>query len=438
MDYRESLEFLKHLTKFGFNMGLERIEELTRRCGLPQERLRFFHIGGTNGKGSVAAMVTAILEEAGYRVGLFTSPHLHSYTERMRINGRSIPEERLAKLLTWFRPLLEEMVAAGCEHPTEFEVLTAAALKYFADEGVELVVLEVGLGGAIDSTNVIPASLVSCITNVGMDHMEYLGNSIEAIARVKAGIIKKGGTVVTAARRPEALAVIKDVCREKGATLYVVGRDVTWQEKGVSLSGGKLDLKGLLNNYEGLKISLLGRHQLENAATAVAVIEAAVRHHGLAVAEGHIRRGLARASWPGRLEIMHHAPMVVIDGAHNLDGARSLSRSLKELFSYRHLFLVLGILADKEREKVVAELAPLADRVIVTRPNNPRAGDWQSLALMVRRLGVRAEVVADIPDALRHALDIAGPSDLICVTGSLYMVAEAREWLKKLKKEDSI
>lgn len=238
MDYRESLEFLKHLTKFGFNMGLERIEELTRRCGLPQERLRFFHIGGTNGKGSVAAMVTAILEEAGYRVGLFTSPHLHSYTERMRINGRSIPEERLAKLLTWFRPLLEEMVAAGCEHPTEFEVLTAAALKYFADEGVELVVLEVGLGGAIDSTNVIPASLVSCITNVGMDHMEYLGNSIEAIARVKAGIIKKGGTVVTAARRPEALAVIEDVCREKGATLYVVGRDVTWQEKGVSLSGG--------------------------------------------------------------------------------------------------------------------------------------------------------------------------------------------------------
>lgn len=438
MDYRESLEFLKHLTKFGFNMGLERIEELTRRCGLPQEQLRFFHIGGTNGKGSVAAMVTAILEEAGYRVGLFTSPHLHSYTERMKINGRPISEERLAKLLTWFRPLLEEMVAAGFEHPTEFEVLTAVALKYFADEDVDFVVLEVGLGGAIDSTNVISASLVSCITNVGMDHMEYLGNSIEAITRVKSGIIKKGGTVVTAARRPEALAVIEDVCREKGATLYVVGRDVTWQEKGVNLSGGEMDLRGLNNHYKNLKISLLGRHQLENAATAVAVIEAAVCHHGLAVNEGHIRRGLARASWPGRLEIMHYAPMVVIDGAHNLDGARSLSRSLKELFSYRHLFLVLGMLADKEREKVVAELVPLAERVIVTRPNNPRAGDWQSLALMVRSLGIQAETVPEIPVALQLALNIAGPSDLICVTGSLYMVAEAREWLKKLKKEDSI
>ncbi|MBC7325277.1 MAG: bifunctional folylpolyglutamate synthase/dihydrofolate synthase, partial [Moorella sp. (in: Bacteria)] len=178
MDYPEALEYLRQLTKFGYNLGLGRIKELTRRCGSPQDRLRFIHIGGTNGKGSVAAMVTSILQQAGYRVGLFTSPHLHSYTERIRINGACIPAERLAALLTWFQPVLETMVAEGYEHPTEFEVITAVALKYFADEGVDLVVLEVGLGGAIDSTNVIDSALVSVITNVGMDHMQYLGHRI--------------------------------------------------------------------------------------------------------------------------------------------------------------------------------------------------------------------------------------------------------------------
>ncbi|CEP67063.1 Folylpolyglutamate synthetase [Moorella glycerini] len=436
MNYREALEFLRQLTKFGCNLGLERIKELTRRCGSPQERLRFIHIGGTNGKGSVAAMVASILEQAGYRVGLFTSPHLHSYTERMRINGASIPEERLAALLTWFKPVLEAMVAAGYEHPTEFEVSTAVALKYFAEEGVDLAVLEVGLGGAIDSTNVIDSALVSVITNVGMDHMQYLGNNIAAIARVKAGIIKEGGIVVTAAHRPEALEVISRTCREKGATLYRVGRDVTWQERRVSLAGGEFDLQGQLGTYEGLRTPLLGRHQLENAAIAVTVVEAAVRHHGLGVTATHIRHGLAQASWPGRLEIMHREPMVVIDGAHNVDGARTLRRALEEIFSYRQLILVLGMLADKEREKVVAELAPKAAAVIVTRPNNPRAGEWQSLAGLVRRYVEQVEVIESIPAALNRALHIAGPSDLICVTGSLYMVADAREWLKKLKKED--
>nr|WP_277999040.1 folylpolyglutamate synthase/dihydrofolate synthase family protein [Moorella sulfitireducens] len=418
-------------------MGLGRIRELTRRCGSPQDRLRFIHIGGTNGKGSVAAMVASILQEAGYRVGLFTSPHLHSYTERIRVNGMPIPEERLAALLTWFKPVLEAMVASGYEQPTEFEVSTAVALKYFAEEGVDPAVLEVGLGGAIDSTNVIPAALVSCITNVGMDHMEYLGNNIAEIARVKAGIIKKGGTVVTAAHHPAALEEITRACREKGATLYCVGREVTWQERRVSLEGGEFDLEGLLRSYTGLRTPLLGRHQLENAATAVTIVEAAVRHHGLAVTEGHIRRGLTRASWPGRLEIMHREPMVVIDGAHNVDGARTLRRALAELFSYRRLILVLGMLADKEREKVVAELAPLASVVIISRPNNHRAGNWQSLADLARRYGGQIKIIEDIPEAVACALNIAGPSDLICVTGSLYMVADAREWLKKLKKEDS-
>lgn len=436
MNYQESLEFLRRLTKFGFNLGLGRIQELMRRSGSPQERLRFIHIGGTNGKGSVAAMVASILQAAGYRVGLFTSPHLHSYTERIRINGRNIPEGDLAALLTWFKPLLTAMVAEGYEHPTEFEVGTAVALKYFADAGADLVVLEVGLGGAIDSTNVITTSLVSVITNVGMDHMQYLGNTIAEIASVKAGIIKEKGVVVTASRRPEALEVIGRTCREKGAILYQVGRDVTWQERRVSLAGGEFDCQGLLAEYTDLRVPLLGRHQLENAATAVATVEAAVRHHGLQVTPGHLRRGLAAASWPARLEIMSREPMIIIDGAHNYDGAVCLRRALEELFDYNRLILVLGMLADKERERVVAELAPLATTVVVTRPNNPRAGNWQSLAASVGQYVGEVEVIEAIPAAIKRALALAGPSDLICITGSLYMVADAREWLKSFKKRN--
>lgn len=383
-------------------------------------------------------MTASVLQQAGYRVGLFTSPHLHSYTERICLNGSRIPEDRLAGLIEWFKPYLASMVAEGYEHPTEFEVSTAIAIKYFADEKADLVVLEVGLGGAIDSTNVIDASLVSVITNVGIDHMQYLGNTVSEIAAVKAGIVKENGIVVTAAQRSEALEVITRTCGEKKATLYRVGLDVAWQEKEGTLSGGRFDFQGLLGDYRDLEISLLGRHQLKNAATAVTTVEAAVRHHGLTVNEGHIRRGLACASWPGRLEIMHDRPMVVIDGAHNVDGALSLRQALEEIFDYRHLILVLGMLADKEREKVAAYLAPLATEVIVTRPDNPRAGDWQSLADIVRPYVQRVQVIGNIPEAVSHAINIAGPSDLVCVTGSLYMVAGAREWLKKLDKEEMV
>lgn len=436
MTYEQALEFLRQLAQFGYNFGLERIKELLRRAGSPHEQLKYIHIGGTNGKGSVAAMVTAILQEAGYKVGLFTSPHLHSYTERMRINSVAIKEEKMAALIKWFKPLLTEMVTGGYEHPTEFEVLTALALKYFADQKVDLVVLEVGLGGEIDSTNVIASSLVSVITNVSMDHMQHLGNTVAEIARDKAGIIKEQGIVVTAAHQPEALAIIRRACEERSATLYCVGKDATWQERKVSSAGGEFDYQGLLGTYHRLKITLLGRHQLENAATAVAVTEAAVYHHGLKVSSKHICLGLAAVSWPGRLEIMHRQPTVIIDGAHNLDGAVSLSKALNEIFIYRRLILVIGMLADKEREKVVAKLAPLAAAVIVTRPENPRAGDWEALAGIARHYVKRVEVIASIPAALTYAVQMASASDLICATGSLYMIASAREWFKKLNKEE--
>ena len=436
MTYAQALGFLQQLAQFGYNFGLERIKELLRRAGSPQQKLKVIHIGGTNGKGSVAVMVNAILQKAGYRVGLFTSPHLHSYTERIRINGAAISETKMAALIEWFKPMLLAMVKEGYEHPTEFEVLTALALKYFADEKVDLVVLEVGLGGTIDSTNVITYPLVSVITNVGKDHMQYLGNTITAIARDKAGIIREHGIVITAAHHPEALAVISQICAQKEATLYRVGQDITWQQQYLSPSGGVFNYQGLLNSYTGLKVSLPGRHQLENAATAVAVIEAAVLHHGLKVNSSCIRHGLASAKWPGRLEIVHRQPLIILDGAHNYDGATSLRRALEEVFVYNNLILVIGMLADKEREKVVALLAPLAAAVIVTRPDNPRAGDWQSLVGVARGFVEQVEVIANISAALSRALALAAKTDLICVTGSLYTIASAREWFMKQNKEE--
>lgn len=436
MNYSEALEFLRQLTKFGINPGLSRIEELLRRLGDPHRRLRFFHIGGTNGKGSVAAMVAAILQAAGYRVGLFTSPHLHSYTERIRLNGQDIKEEEVAYILTHLRPILEDMVEKGFEPPTEFEVTTALALYYFGEVKPDYVVLEVGLGGSLDSTNIIPSSEVSIITNVGLDHMDYLGPTIPEIAQQKAGIIKQDGIVVTGADKPEALDVIERTCQQKKAVLYRLGRDIHFKELLLSPQGGELDWEGLGQHYRKLKIPLLGRHQLINASLAVAAIEAARRHRGLRVTEAQIREGLARVSWPGRLEVVCNRPLVVLDGAHNYDGALALKQALQELFSYQHLILILGMLADKEREKITGVLAPLAQKVIVTRPDSSRAGDWEKIALYAQKFTPHVEIIRDISQAIKVALGLAGPEDLICATGSLYMIADARKWFLEHKKED--
>lgn len=426
MDFDQAISYLQNLTKFGMNFGLGRITELLNRLDNPQETLRIIHIGGTNGKGSTSAILNSVLQAGGYRVGVFTSPHLHSYTERYRINGREIEHQVIAGLIAEVRPHLENMVAEGFEHPTEFEVSTALAFMYFAREQVDFLMLEVGLGGAIDSTNVV-TPLISVITNIGMDHMDYLGNSIAEIARVKAGIIKSGVPVVTAAERQEALEVIREAAREKGAALVQVGGQVRWEVKSTSMEGLSMDWWGRTQSLSGLIIPLLGRHQAVNAATALAVVEALGELGSLSLNERQIREGLAATRWPARLEIVQRAPLVVIDGAHNLDGAKTLRQALQEFFRYQDLILVIGMLGDKEREKVVAELAPLAKAVVVTKPNSPRAGDWQNLAVEVRKYVSQVYLIENISEAVNNGIALAGPLDLVCITGSLYMVAEARE-----------
>jgi dihydrofolate synthase/folylpolyglutamate synthase len=318
------------------------------------------------------------------------------------------------------------MVAEGYEHPTEFEVGTALAFLYFSREKVDYLLLEVGLGGAIDSTNVAPAML-SVITNVAMDHMDYLGHTIREIAAVKAGIVKPGVPVVTAAAG-EGLQVIERVCGEKGCRLIVVGRDVTWEPVSHSLGGQRFFATGQKGLYKDLTIKLLGRHQLVNAATAVAAAENLAETGALISAEA-VRKGLVSVTWPGRLEIFNGKPLTIIDGAHNYEGARSLKLALEDYFPGRDIVLVMGMLADKERARVVEELVPGVRAVVVTRPDSPRSGDWRRLADLAGRLAADVSLVEDVGEALNKAKTLAGLEGLVCVTGSLYMVAEAREKL---------
>lgn len=422
MNYSQSMEYLKGLTKFGINLGLDRITDLLDRMGNPEKKVDYVHVAGTNGKGSTAAMLSSILERSGMQVGLFTSPHLHSYTERIRINGREIAEDEVAEILTEMRVHLDEMVRTGMEHPTEFEVSTALALSYFARRKVDLAVLEVGMGGAIDSTNVIIPRL-SIITNVGMDHMDYLGPTLEDIARVKAGIIKEGIDVITAVDDPAALRVVREVAREKKAPLWEEGRDF-WAEGLSAASDGQVfqcTVKDIV--FKGLKTSLRGRHQLVNAAVAVA---GAVK---LGAGADAIRRGLEAASWPCRLETVQEEPLVVIDAAHNHHGVKVLVDAISQYWPDRKKVLVLGMLADKEREKVVAEIAPLVEKAVVTKPNSPRAGAWQQVADFVRPWVSEVVLEENIDLAVDRALEMVEPGEMLLITGSIYMVAEARAHL---------
>ncbi|HHT63073.1 MAG: bifunctional folylpolyglutamate synthase/dihydrofolate synthase [Bacillota bacterium] len=423
MNYQESIEYLKSLTTFGINLGLGRIKNLLSRLGSPEKELNFVHVAGTNGKGSTCAMLASILDRSGLKVGLFTSPHIHSYTERIRINGREIREDEISQLITEIRVPLDEMVREGVEHPTEFEVTTALALLYFARQQVDIAILEAGLGGAIDSTNVVMPRL-SIITNIGMDHMDYLGLTLEDIARVKAGIIKPGRDVITATDEPQAIRVIKEKAREENAPLWEYGKDFQVEPVSDSLEGQIFNCRVKETYFSGLKITLLGQHQLINASLAVA---AAVK---LGVGADAIRKGLAGTEWPCRLEMVRHHPLVVIDAAHNHHGIKVLVQALKDYWPRQRKVLLLGMLADKERDKVVGEIAPLVEKVVVTKPNSPRAGKWQEVAEFVRPY-VKKEVVIeeDISRAVDKALELTGDEEMLLITGSIYMVSEARAHL---------
>lgn len=435
-EYAAALEFLASQTKFGINLGLGRITRLLELLGNPHRQgVKYIHIGGTNGKGSVSAFVAAGLRAAGYKTAVFNSPHLHSYRERYVIDGEMISREELVRYIGMLKPVLAQMQAEGAEQPTEFELSTALALRYFSDEQVDYAVIEVGMGGAIDSTNVIVPE-VALITNVAIDHMDYLGHTVAEIAAVKAGIIKPGVPVFTAAKDPDAIAEIAKAAEKCGSRLGLIGRDFDYEKAASDESGQRFDFLDMSGNQDmsknnvaenekipDLKISMLGRHQLANAALAVA----GMREIGLSC--DAIRAGLEAARWPGRLEIISRDPLILIDGAHNVAGMQALSAALREYWPGRSIVAVLGMLADKEREKALGELLPLLSEVIVTRVPSYRAGDWEALAEVCRAAGVPCRTVESVTEAVEVGRSALRPGQMLLVSGSLYMLAEARAYL---------
>ncbi len=430
MHYREALSWIHSIERFGMNLGLQRIKALLGYLGDPHKKLRYLHIGGSNGKGSTAAMAASVLQSAGYRVGLYTSPYLQHFTDRISVNGKEISEERLAELASAVRPPAEKIAKdSSLGQPTEFEVVTAIALAYFAEVNPDIVVLEVGLGGRLDATNVV-LPLVSVITTVSLEHTRVLGNTVEAIALEKAGIIKEKTAVVTQVSGA-ALAVIEEICREKNAPLYRLGHDFNGEMVRGDLEGQVFHYYGIMKEYLDLKIPLLGEHQINNASVALAALEL-LDKKGFVMAKEALRRGLQTARWPGRLEILGREPLVVLDGAHNLEAFQGLRRALAQVFSYRRLILVLGILADKAVEDILMEIVPQADTLIVTRPNNPRAADPPELGRIIRAICNKPVFIEEeAASALECAFSLASPDDLILIAGSLYLISEVRHILRR-------
>jgi dihydrofolate synthase/folylpolyglutamate synthase len=431
LNYQEALAWIHSIGRFGMNQGLQRIKKLLSYLGDPHKKLNFLHIGGTNGKGSTAAFAAAVLEAAGYRVGLYTSPYLEKFTNRMAINGQDITPERLVELVKKVKPFVEEIAADPlCGHPTEFEVVTALALTYFAQESPDIVVLEVGLGGRLDATNAV-CPLVTAMSTISLEHTQVLGHTVEAIAREKAGIIKEGGVVVTQAQEA-ALGVIAETCRQKNVPLFRLGEEFKVEKIGGNLDGQTFLYRGLHHHFPDLRISMLGDYQVNNAALALAALEL-LEEKGYSIPKEAFYQGLACTRWPGRLEIMHREPLVVVDGAHNLEAFQNLRAALQHIFSYRRLILMLGLLDDKAMEEILADILPLADVLIITEPNSPRAADSRVLENIANKIiSGPIYVRKKIPEAIQLALSLAGTPDLVVIAGSLYLISDAR-WVLKDK-----
>ncbi len=438
VDYQQTLDYIysfidyetMHMPGDAANYDLRRMDELLACLGKPHLKARSVHIAGTKGKGSTAAMVASVLSVSGYTTGLYTSPHLIDLRERIRVDDELISEEELIALVEKLKPEVEAInQKATYGRLTTFELLTALGFAQFSSKGADFQVLEVGLGGRLDATNVISPE-VCIITSISFDHMAVLGNTLAEIATEKAGIIKPGSTVVTSPQIDEADRVIKDTCLDRGAELVRVGSDVTWQSLEFNSNRQLLQVKGKLGSYK-LSIPLLGQYQLDNAATAVAALEV-LAEKGFNISRDSITNGLARVSWPGRFHVLSHHPLILVDGAHNPYSARKLKQSLEQYFKPDRSILIIGASADKDIAGITSELVPLFDKVIATRSIHPRAMPTAHIVAELAKQGVEAQETDGISIALRLALTLAGDNDLICVTGSLFVVAEAIEEVNRL------
>ncbi len=396
------------------HFGLTAVSGLLSRLGNPQNAYKTILIAGTNGKGSTAAMTASILRCAGYKTGLYTSPHLIDVRERIAVDGKKISRLDFRRIIGAVKREIKQPV-------TYFEILSAAAFLYFQRREIDIAVLEAGLGGRLDATNVC-RPLVSVITNIGFDHTAYLGNTLAAIAREKAGIIRQNGICITAAKQKKVLAVLESACRRRTASLYRIGKDMKIKRQ----KDGMLAYRGIYGDLNNPVIPLAGRHQLDNAALALAAIEITGKN-GLPVDDAAIRKGLTKTHWPARLEVLRKIPLFVLDGAHNPAGISVLCRTLKNDFSYHRLILIFGALADKDYRRMLRKIAPLAEQIILTQLQSERAVPVKNIYEYVQKLGYKAVIAENVGRAMERALKLAGKEDLICATGSLYLAGEVKQ-----------
>ena len=426
MNYTETLAYLDGLGKFGIHLGMERIEALLKELGNPEQKVRTIHVTGTNGKGSVTSMITNILLVSGLKVGKFTSPHLVRYNERIEVDGKEISDEDFALVVTAVRRAVENVMVKGTDQPTQFEVLTAAAFLHFALQKLDYAVIEVGLGGLWDSTNVI-TPVVSVITNVSLDHTDRCGKTVEEIAMQKAGIIKDGIPVVTAAEG-EALGPIQAMSLFKQAPLYIYGKAFTAQEVSSSMDGQTFTLSAgdYHSNYD---VKLPGAHQILNTAVAVVAAKLASKQDSR-INEMALHQGVALTKWPGRLERISQKPDVILDGAHNPAGAAVLRAALDKYYSGKKICFIFGMMGDKDISKVITTLFRKEDTVYTVRADEgARAAEPEALA---EQIGPQAKVMHDLTTAYKTALAEVGEDGLVCVCGSLYLVGTFKKMLLNL------
>ncbi len=431
-NYHQTIEYIYGLNKYGIKLGLKNISYLLSLFDNPHLKTKVIHIAGTNGKGSTAAVLSSILKTAGYKVGLYTSPHLVSFQERMRINDKMIAQHDVCNLLERLKPAIQKVAQNSMyNHPTFFEVITAMAFLYFYENDVDFSIMETGLGGRLDATNVCKP-LVSVITHIDYDHMDKLGNTLSEIASEKSAIIKDNTVVISANQYPEAYKVIKSIAKDNKASLYSIGKEVQVKLNYSSINGNTFNYNGIDNQFEELFTSLVGNYQIENSAMAIAVSEL-LNKMGYKVNKDAIVAGLKNSKWPGRFEIVQKEPLVILDGAHNPNGVKNFTDNLKMIFKNNKIIAVLGIFSDKDYPNIIKNIVPFVDQLILTMANNPRATSTNILAKEATKYINPEKIIKknNVDSAIQESIKIAEKDDVICVTGSLYTVGEAKAYFLK-------
>ncbi len=439
--YEEAVDWItRRAPVYGIRPGLTRMNLLMEHFGHPERRLKFIHVAGTNGKGSVCAYLTEVLQRNGYDVGSFTSPYIERFTDRLRYNGKDIPDEDVLRLANRLKPLADELAEGEAGPPTMFELVTAMAILYFGQTVFpDFVVWETGLGGRLDSTNIV-TPILSILTNVGHDHMDVLGDTLEKIAWEKAGIIKNGVPVVSAIDQPEALEVVHQVCTDKQATLYSLNREFHFEATASSETGQTFDFMGPFRHFAEVPMSMIGYHQFKNASVAFMALEVLRQYYAVVLEDEQIAEGFRETRWPGRLELVSNHPRLLLDGAHNPEGAAALAAALKETYRYRKLNIAMGMISTKDHVGFLSQILPLADTVIFTEPDFHKKMDAAALAERANSLPAdlhkpKIIVEADWRKALDALIAMTDEEDLALVCGTLYLISDVRSWV--LRRTDS-